>query len=290
MNIIHDMDCFGELIIEEAGKIYLKEEGSRVFLCGTDKGLVNLFATARDTVIDSLKLSEAIPLLVEGVCPLCKKSKLEVVEPGRYNCAGCNESLVNTRGYRLSMLYADELVIRASSGLNEITTSGNVGQALPGKLRLDHSKICPNCLATLNKRGECGKCGWSPSGIDQLWEQILSVIDRVVSVIDTKGYTAEFDSRGNRCKIIITETDGIKFEAAFKDIDNDVIHEIVGSPKAIINWIVDHVGTTPVASQQLSRQQPGIASGDATGYGPADKIYESFNVNNNKTISDKGRM
>lgn len=236
-------------IIRHRGRLFVESEGKRKFLCSMSPRLAAFIEMEGERAIPELNLTEAIPKLAKGTCPLCE-SRLKVVATGRYYCAGCEQTFINTEGYRLPVLMADEIIVGAVAGhtVQEFTTAG-VAPVMPSPMKTTDGTavgICPRCYNELNQRGEC-KCGWSPTDIDKLWEQIVRIVERIVPIQGSKDKTVQFEYGTDLCKIVLEETDdGHKYVGRYVNITSDRIDEIIGRPKAVINFIVDKLGLQPV--------------------------------------------
>jgi hypothetical protein len=243
-----------EKIIEDRGRLYVQDQDNkRTFLCSLSPDLAVMPLHEDITVISLGRLSETIPHLVRGECPACQ-TKLEVVEQGRYRCGSCDVGFVNEAGYRFPGLLSEELLrgVVAGRDISEFTTVG-IGTMMPRgvaptiKPEKRYADICPKCFADLNQRGECGKCGWSPDDADKLWEHVVRLVSRIVQINHIGDRVLEFENRNEVCKIYIKETDlGHKFQARLENVSRDTAKAIVGRPKAVINWIADHVSSQPV--------------------------------------------
>lgn len=226
--------------VKQRGRLYVESEGNLRYLCSMSRKLAAQVESEQDIAIPLLRPDKAIPALSEGKCPLCSMG-LKVESVGRYGCDDCGSTFVNTEGYRLPALLADEVILAASSGvaLSELTTVG-VASAIPSPMNTPDGTavgICPRCYNELNKRGEC-KCGWTPSGVDKLWEQVRTMVERTASVTSTGDLTIEFEIAGEACKIVIGEQDdGYRYNGRFVNIAEDRIQEITGRPQAVINFL-----------------------------------------------------
>lgn len=236
-------------IIRHRGRLFVESEGKRKFLCSMSPRLAAFIELDDERAIPELDLTEAIPKLAKGLCPLCE-SGLKVVSTGRYRCTACEQTFINTEGYRLPVLLADEIIVGSIEGraVQEFTTVG-VAPVMPSPMKTKDGTavgICPRCYNELNQRGEC-KCGWSPTDADKLWEQIVRIVERVVPIQGSKDKTVQFEYGTDLCKIVLEETDkGHKYLSRFVNITDDSIDEIIGRPKAVINFIVDKLGLQPV--------------------------------------------
>ena len=232
------------IIIRHRGRMFAESAGTRQFLCSMSTKLVAQAGAPWEVAIPNLDLAEAVPRLCEGKCPICE-STLKVIETGRYGCDNCDNVFVNTEGYRLPALLADEIIQGAIAGvaLTEFTTI-NVPKTIPSPMATYAGTavgICPRCYKELNQRGECG-CGWTPQQIDKVWEQIIEIVSGMVPIASTTRYTLEFESGLQSCKLILQEhEDGYRYTGRLVNVTEDSIQEITGRPKAIINFLVEKV-------------------------------------------------
>ena len=241
-------------IIKRRGRLFIEQDGKRKFLCSLSPKLIARVESLDDVPIPTLTLTEALPRLMSGLCPVCE-SKLRVATIGRYECSDCSGVFVNTEGYRLPALMADEIIssVLAGQEIKEFTTVG-VASMMPSPMKTKDGTargICPRCYSSLNQRGEC-QCGWTPAEIDKLWEQLLSVTRRYVTLTSTSRYIAEFESGAQTCKIMLKEhEDGYRFIGRFINVTDDSIKEIIGRPKAVVNFITERLQPVrPVNSPQ----------------------------------------
>jgi len=240
-----------DIIVRHRGRLFVESGGKRTLLCGMSPKLAAHVKADDEQAIPELNLAEAVPILARGKCPACE-SRLKVKETGRYYCRECACTFVNTEGYKLPVLMADEIILGSVAGhaVQEFTTVG-VASVMPSPMKTKDGTavgtVCPRCMAELNQRGECGKCAWTPTDIDKLWEQVVRIVERVVVVTGSADKTVEFESGSRSCKLLLRESaEGHKYTGRFVDVSADSIDEIVGRPKAIINFVVERLGSQPV--------------------------------------------
>jgi hypothetical protein len=253
-------------LTERDGQFYLDIDGEQVFLCGSALSSSCETAIPSDVAITSLAaLNEVVAIMAQGLCPLCSKpTRLVVESAGRYVCYECETTFVNDQGFRLPALFVDELILGVSSGKSvaEMTTTGAI-PARPGRLAtvkkttLDYTKSCPHCYETLNLRGECPKCNWSPSGRDKLWERVTRIVERVVEVWNIGDSSLEFELGGELCKIYLEDVgDGLRYKARLKNINRDSVREVIGRDTRIINCVLDWTNVEPASSTNFSSTPP----------------------------------
>jgi hypothetical protein len=229
-------------IIESSGNLYKVEGERRVLLCAVLPSLICESDDGARINLSTLDLAESIPKLVEGQCPACDAA-LVVEARGAYNCTGCQRRYANNRGYRFPALVGDEVLRGVMDGMKiEEFMSTGIPVTRPSALKVpsgvDGAGICPKCNALTNKIGACTKCDWEPTQADRLWEQVVKLAGRVVHVTGTFGHTIGFDFRNASCKLTLDEDEtGYKYRVRLTNITHDRIDEIVGRPRAVINWI-----------------------------------------------------
>jgi len=280
-------------IVRHRGRLFVEQNQKRKLLCSMSPKLAAYVVDGNDIAIPDLHLVEAIPRLVKGECPECG-SRLKVESVGRYKCADCETTFVNTEGYKLTSLMADEIIHGAVEGqtVNEFTTVG-VAPVMPSGMKTKDGTakgICPKCYNELSQTGACSLCEWAPTDHDKLWEQILSIVKRMVPVTATENYAVEFESASGSCKIVLEEhEDGYRYVGRLVNITEDSIRELTGRPKAIINFLVDKLQPVrPVNSLQgQSVNTPKQESGNRLSprFGGSDKhvgtLTSSFKSNRN---------